>query len=167
MRRIAAAFVIALALVPAACADPAPQPASDVPVIEVPAVEFRTVPLVIETASGAHRLTVEVAETPEQRERGLMYRETMAADAGMIFDYHEDKQIAMWMKNTILPLDMVFISADGTVFDVVKGAVPHSLDLIPSGGKVRAVLELNAGIVDALGIRRGDKVKNEIFGNAP
>lgn len=162
MFRLAAAFVFALSLLPAACADALPEP-KDTP----PPMTFRTAPLVIETKSGAHRFAVEVAETPEQRERGLMFRDAMAGDAGMIFDYHQDVDISMWMKNTILPLDMVFISADGTVFDVVKGAVPYSLDIIPSGGRVRAVLEVNAGIVDALEIRRGDKVKNEIFGNAP
>lgn len=163
MLRLAAAFVMALSLMPpAACAESTPEP-KDAP----PPAQFRTAPLVIETKSGAHRFTVEVAETPEQRERGLMFRETMAADAGMIFDYHRDVQISMWMKNTILPLDMVFISADGTVFSVVKGAVPFSLDIISSGGLVRAALELNAGIVDELEIRPGDKVKYEIFGNAP
>lgn len=162
MLRLAAAFVFALSLLPAACADPAPEPA-DAP----PPMTFRETALVIETRSGAHPFTVEVAETPEQRERGLMFRETMAADRGMIFDYHRDVAISMWMKNTILPLDMVFISVDGTVFDVVKGAVPYSLDIIESGGMVRAVLEVNAGIVDRLDIRRGDKVRHEIFGNAP
>ncbi len=162
MLRLAAAFVMVLSLTPAACADAAPEPA-DAPA----AVDFRETPLTLETASGAHRFTAEVAETPAQRERGLMFRETMPEDHGMIFDYHHDANISMWMKNTILPLDMVFISADGTVFDVVKGAVPYSLDVISSGGMVRAVLEVNAGTVDRIGIRRGDKVRHEIFGNAP
>lgn len=162
MLRLAAAFVLAVSLMPAACADAAPEPAEP-----ISQITFRETPLVLETQSGVHDFTVEVAETPEQRERGLMFRETMAADHGMIFDYHRDVDISMWMKNTILPLDMLFIRADGTVFDVVKGAVPYSTDIISSGGKVRAVLELNAGTVDALQIRRGDKVKHEIFGNAP
>ncbi len=162
MRRLVVALAAAFALMSGACADSAPAPAA-----EPPALEFRATPLVIETASGAHRLTVEVAETPEQRERGLMFRETMAADAGMIFDYHQDVRISMWMKNTILPLDMVFIRADGSVYGIAIGAVPHSLDLISSGEPVRAVLELNAGTVERLGIKPNDSVRHEIFGNAP
>lgn len=163
MRRLTFVFAIALALAPAACADPLPQPQADAP----PHVAFRSTPLMIETGTGAHALTVEVAETPAQRERGLMFRETMAADAGMIFDYHQDVQISMWMKNTILPLDMVFIRADGSVYGIAIGAVPYSLDLISSGEPVRSVLELNAGTVDRLGIRPGDRVRHEIFGNGP
>jgi uncharacterized membrane protein (UPF0127 family) len=162
MRRLAVVFATCLSLFPVACAEspPATEPTP-------PPVTFATEPLTIVTMSGAHAFTVEVAATPEQRERGLMYRTEMAPDAGMIFDYHHDVEISMWMKNTVLPLDMVFMSADGTVFDVVKGAVPYSLDIIASEGKVRAVLEVNAGTVDRLQIRRGDKVQNAIFGNAP
>lgn len=162
MRRIAAVFAACLTLLPVACAENAPGAAQ-----AAPAVNFTTQPLTILTQSGAHAFTVEVAETPEQRERGLMYRTEMAADTGMIFDYHRDVEISMWMKNTVLPLDMVFMSADGTVFDVVKGAVPYSLSIISSQGKVRAVLEVNAGTVDRLQIRRGDVVKSAIFGNTP
>jgi len=165
MLRLAAVLMTALSLSTAACAEPAPAPA---PAPEgVAKVTFRTTPLVIETAAGPQRLTVEVAETPEQRERGLMYREAMAADAGMIFNYHQDQRISMWMENTILPLDMVFIRADGTVYGIAIGAVPFSRDLISSGEPVRAVLEVNAGTVDRLGIKPGDKVRHEIFGSAP
>ncbi len=163
MLRFAAAFVVALSLTTAACADPAPAPGPE----GVAEMTFRVTPLEVTTATGTHRLTVEVAETPEQRERGLMYRPTMAADAGMIFDYHRDVAISMWMKNTILPLDMVFIRADGSVYGIAIGAVPYSLDIISSGDPVRAVLALNAGTVDRLGIKAGDIVRHEIFGNAP
>ncbi len=162
MFRTAFALLFAALLVPAACADIAP-PVDDAP----PPVEFRTTPLTIATASGVHAFTVEVAETPEQRARGLMFREFMAGDAGMIFDYQRDIDVSMWMKNTILPLDMVFISNDGTVFSIVKGAEPYSLKHLSSGGKVRAVLEVNAGIADMLDIREGDRVRHEIFGNGP
>ncbi|MFT3808719.1 MAG: DUF192 domain-containing protein [Micropepsaceae bacterium] len=163
MLRFAAAFAAVLSLTTAACADPAPAPAPE----GVTQISFRTTPLEIVTAAGPQRFTVEVAETPEQRERGLMYRETMAADAGMIFDYHRDVAISMWMKNTVLPLDMVFVRADGTVSGVATGAVPYSLDIIASGEPVRAVVELNAGTVERLGIKAGDTVRHEIFGNAP
>lgn len=162
MRRIAAALAVCLSLLPAACAESAPK-ADETP----PPVTFATAPLEIVTSTGTHVFTVEVAETPQQRERGLMYRTEMAPDAGMIFDYHRDLQISMWMKNTVLPLDMLFITADGSVFDVVKGAVPYSLEIIASGGPVRAVLELNAGTVDRLSIRRGDVVRYAAFGNGP
>lgn len=161
MRRVAVIFAACLSLLPAACAESGPGQAAVSP------IEFRTAPLEIVTATGVYPMTVEVAETPAQRERGLMYRTEMAADAGMIFNYHTDQRVAIWMKNTVLPLDLLFINADGSVFDVVKGAVPYSLEIIPSGGPVRAVLELNAGTVERLSIRRGDTVRFEAFGNGP
>lgn len=129
-------------------------------------VTWETSELVIETATGAHRFTVELALDEKQRERGLMYRTEMAPDAGMLFFYPKEDEIVMWMKNTVLPLDMVFILSDGTVFDNALGAVPYSLEFIRSGGKVRAVLELNAGTVNRIGLKRGDKIRHALFGNA-
>ena len=132
-----------------------------------PPVTWEKSELVIETASGPHRFAVELALDEKQRERGLMYRTEMAQDAGMLFFYPTEQEIVMWMKNTVLPLDMVFIKSDGTVYDNALGAEPYSLDFIRSEGDVRAVLELNAGTVNRIGLKRGDKVRHALFGNAP
>ena len=157
MRPLFLAFCLGLAACRGqASADPSPSP-----------LAWERASLTIETATGSHRFEVDVADDDAERERGLMYRTEMAPNAGMVFDYHREQNITMWMKNTVLPLDMVFISQDGHVFDAVKGTVPYSLELIPSGGPVRAVLELNAGTIDRIGLKRGDMVRAKMFGNAP
>ena len=117
----------------------------------------------IETAAGEHRFTVEVAATVSHRSRGLMYRRSLAPDAGMLFDYRQPQPVAMWMANTLIPLDMLFIGADGRIVNIAERTVPQSRMPIPSAGTVRAVLELNGGTVDRLGIRPGDRVKHAIF----
>ena len=122
--------------------------------------------LVIESATGRHAFTVEVADTPEERARGLMFRRTLGANRGMLFDYRHVRPAAMWMKNTILPLDILFIAADGRVVNIAQYTVPGSLDTIPSHGPVRAVLEINAGTVARLGIAPDDRVVHRIFGGA-
>jgi uncharacterized membrane protein (UPF0127 family) len=106
-----------------------------------------------------HDLTVELAIDPEQREQGLMYRRQMAADHGMLFDFGETRRVIMWMKNTYLPLDMLFIAEDGTVRTIHENAVPLSEAIIDSKEPVAFVLELNAGTVKRLGIRPGDRVR--------
>jgi uncharacterized membrane protein (UPF0127 family) len=121
--------------------------------------------LVIKTRDAApHRFEVEVARTPEEHERGLMFRESMPADHGMLFDFKDPQPVTFWMKNTKLSLDMVFIGADGRVTGVSPDAVPYSQALIPSPGPVRAVLELNAGTARRLGIQAGDRVSGSVFG---
>lgn len=122
-------------------------------------------PLVIETASGSHALEVEVALSPEEKRTGLMFRKSMPEDHGMLFFYQRPQLIGMWMKNTYIPLDMVFIYSDGRVASVFTGAVPMTLDGIESSDYVSAVLELNAGTVARLGIEEGDLVRHAIFGN--
>ncbi|MBC7952830.1 MAG: DUF192 domain-containing protein [Rhodospirillaceae bacterium] len=118
----------------------------------------------IVTPSGArHGFTVEVATTYEQLSQGLMYRRTMAADAGMLFDFGEDKPVSMWMKNTLIPLDMVFVARDGRVLGVAQRTVPGSLEVISSPGPVRGVLEINGGTADRLGIRAGDRLIHPLF----
>ncbi len=109
--------------------------------------------LVIETAKGKFPFDIELALTPPQMEQGLMFRRSLAADAGMLFDYGDPQPIAMWMKNTLIPLDMVFINAgkDGKVVDFRERAVPMSLDTIEPKVPARAVLEVNAGTVQRLG----------------
>jgi uncharacterized membrane protein (UPF0127 family) len=119
--------------------------------------------LTIDTKKGPAIFTVELAADPATQERGLMFRKNMAPDAGMLFDFHQPSNVTFWMKNTILPLDMVFIRADGTVSTVAANAKPYSLTLIPSAEPIRAVLEINAGRAAALGIEPGERVHNAIF----
>ncbi|TNM64942.1 DUF192 domain-containing protein [Aliirhizobium smilacinae] len=115
--------------------------------------------LSIRTAGGKiYPFTIELAVDDPQRERGLMFRKQMDADHGMLFDFGTARQVSMWMENTVLALDMVFIQPDGTISHITENAVPFSRDIIDSRGPVKYVLELNAGRTKALGIKVGDKV---------
>lgn len=124
-------------------------------------------PLVIETAKGPQRFSVEMAMSWEQQERGLMFRKTLAPNAGMLFDFVKEGEQAFWMKNTLIPLDMLFIKADGTVARIAANAKPLSEESIPSYQPVRAVLEIPGGRAAELGLKAGDKVRQAIFGNMP
>ena len=124
--------------------------------------------LVIVTRDGTqHEFSVEMAVKPEQQIVGLMFRPSVPADGGMLFDWGSPRDSTMWMRNTIAPLDMVFINADGTIRSIAENTVPESLAVIDSRGPVRATLELAAGTTARLNIRVGDKVEQRIFGNAP
>jgi uncharacterized membrane protein (UPF0127 family) len=114
-----------------------------------------------------HEFNVEMALTTEQQTVGLMFRREVPADGGMLFDWGAPRDIAMWMRNTVSPLDMFFINADGTIRRIAENAVPYSLATIPSGGPVRATLEVAAGTARRLGIHVGDKVEQRIFQPAP
>ena len=122
--------------------------------------------LVIVTAAREIKFDIELALTEPQRNHGLMFREKLGPYEGMLFDFYHEMQVSFWMKNTLIPLDMVFIAADGTVKHVHANATPLSTDAIPSEFPVRAVLEINGGSARLLGIKPGDKVKHAIFGNA-
>jgi len=126
----------------------------------------KTSPLVIDTEGGAQRFTVELAVTPEEQAQGLMFRRAMPADAGMLFDFGGTRPATFWMKNTLIPLDMLFIASDGRIADIHERAVPLSEAMIESKVPVRAVLELNGGTVARLGIHAGDVVHHALFGNA-
>ncbi|MBE7186345.1 MAG: DUF192 domain-containing protein [Methylobacterium mesophilicum] len=117
----------------------------------------------LETSSGKHALVVELAETSAEREKGLMFRRSMAADHGMLFDFDESRPVTMWMKNTLIPLDMLFMDDAGVVTQVKRMAKPESLDLIPSGGPVRYVLELNGGAADRFGVKNGDRLRHPLI----
>jgi uncharacterized membrane protein (UPF0127 family) len=127
---------------------------------------FATSELTIVSATGPHRFTVELAETPEQMEQGLMFRRAMAPDAGMLFDYKAPTVATMWMRNTLIPLDMLFVDARGHIVNIHERAVPQSLDVIAAAAPVRAVIELNGGTAARLGIAPGDHVQHPIFGNS-
>lgn len=131
-----------------------------------PEIVFPKSSLVIVTGTKELKFDVEMATTEAQRQRGLMYRKQMGPYEGMLFDFHQEQPVSFWMKNTLIPLDMVFIAGDGTVKHVHANAVPHSTDTIPSQFPVRGVLEINGGSARLLGIKPGDKVKHAIFGNA-
>ena len=125
---------------------------------------FATSSLSLVTAKGRFRFTVEMALDAAQRAQGLQFRETLATHAGMLFDYERPQPVTMWMKNTLVPLDMLFISADGRVVNIAADTVPKSLAPISSAGPVRAVLEVNAGTAARLGIEPGDRGIHPIFG---
>lgn len=129
------------------------------------AVQFPRSRVEIVTASGRrHVFAVEVATTVDQLTQGLMYRASLAADAGMLFDFGQVRPISMWMKNTLIPLDMLFLGPDGRVVGVAERAVPGSLAVIDSPGPVRGVLEVNGGTVGRLGLAPGDRVLHPLFG---
>ncbi len=126
--------------------------------------KFARSTLVVQAGSRMHRFSVEVARTPREHSQGLMFRRRMAADAGMLFVYDPPRPISMWMRNTYLPLDMIFIAPDGRVSHIVERTVPLSEENIPSRGTVRAVLELNAGAAARLGIAPGATVSAPALG---
>ena len=119
--------------------------------------------LAIHTHHGWVRFKVEVADTDDTREKGLMFRKSIAPDRGMLFDFHTPQQVAFWMKNTLIPLDMLFIDADGRVALITRHATPLSETPIPSGGPVLGVLEIAGDRAAALDIEPGDKVRERIF----
>lgn len=123
--------------------------------------------VVLETASGSYMVAAEMALTPAARERGLMFRHRLPPDKGMLFWYDSPQVVSMWMKNTYIPLDMVFLRGDGSVLSVVRDTTPQSLDVIQSDGDAQAVLELAAGTAGRFGLAPGDKVIHRLFGNAP
>jgi len=124
-----------------------------------PARAAPTESLIVHAGGSAYRFDIELATTPDQRERGLMYRKSLGANAGMLFMYPDEEPVAFWMKNTLIPLDMLFIKADGQIVHVARNAVPLDETPIASGQPVRAVLEINGGAADALGIKEGDTVE--------
>ena len=128
--------------------------------------KFATSELTIISATGPHRFKVELAETPAQMTQGLMFRTSLAPDAGMLFDYRQPTPATMWMRNTLIPLDMLFVDAQGRIVNIHERAVPQSDDVIAAAEPVRAVIELNGGTAARLGIEPGDQVVHPIFGNA-
>ncbi len=122
--------------------------------------------LTIRTLAGqSYQFRVEIARSEAEREVGLMNRPALAADRGMLFDFDPPRPVSFWMKNTLIPLDIVFIDPKGTVIGIAARAVPMSLDILPSPGICRGVLEVNGGTAERLGIGVGAKVIHRLFGN--
>jgi uncharacterized membrane protein (UPF0127 family) len=119
--------------------------------------------LVIASGGTRHVFQVEVMRTPDQRAKGLMYRNYMPEDRGMLFDFARTEPVAMWMQNTYIPLDMLFIRANGTIARIAERTEPLSTRTIPSGEPVLSVLEINGGVAEKLGIKPGDKVEHVLF----
>ncbi len=134
-----------------------PGRAADEPIV------FRNDTVTIESGNARHHFSVEVAETDAQRARGLMFRDHLAPDRGMLFDFKRDRYIAMWMRNTLIPLDMLFIDRSGRVTFIHERARPGSLKKVEAPARNRAVLELAGGTVARLGIGVGDRVLHAIF----
>lgn len=121
--------------------------------------------VVIDAGHGPAKFQTEVAADPASQEKGLMFRKNLAPDAGMLFDFHKPDFQTFWMKNTVIPLDMIFIRADGTISSIAPNATPYSETPIPSYEPVRAVLEIAGGRAAQLGILPGAHVHAAIFGN--
>jgi uncharacterized membrane protein (UPF0127 family) len=120
-------------------------------------------PLDVVTHGGVKHFQVEVADTEESRELGLMFRKSLADDRGMLFDFKVVQPVSFWMRNTLIPLDMVFIGADGRVVSVASNAKPLDETPIPSKGEILGVLEIRGGLAHELGIEPGDRVRERIF----
>jgi uncharacterized protein len=120
-------------------------------------------PLEIATKSGVRVFQVEMATTEEEKTQGLMYRKELPDGKGMLFDFSPEQQISMWMKNTYIPLDMIFIRADGRILRIAENTEPLSTKIISSGGLARGVLEVIAGTAQKYGIQPGDRVAHPLF----
>ncbi|WP_408611938.1 DUF192 domain-containing protein [Falsiroseomonas oryzae] len=138
------------------------------PGVDRPQPRLPTERMVIVTRDNRrHDFTVEMALNPDQQTIGLMFRQEVKPDEGMIFDWGAPRESSMWMRNTLVPLDMVFIAADGRIHRIAERTVPLSLTPVDSRGPVRATLELQGGITERLDIRVGDRVLHRMFGTQP
>ena len=134
--------------------------------ITLPAAAQQKLP-VTTLSIGMHLVKAEVAVNDDERSVGLMFRKEMAQNEGMVFRFPTPKPVCMWMKNTYIPLDMVFLRGNGSVLSIVPNTTPQSLDVIQSEGEAQAVLELAAGTAARIGLAPGDKAIHRLFGNGP
>ena len=153
----AALFLIAASAV-GGCSAPAEAP---VAAVDQSPAGLEQVPLTVRSGDRVHRFVVEVARTPEEQARGLMNRPSLEPGRGMLFPYDQPQPASFWMKNTLIPLDIIFIRPDGTIARIAANTVPMSLEPIPSLEDVSAVLEIPGGRAAELGIAPGDRVSWE------
>lgn len=155
-------LLLSLALAVAACspqtAEAERAPATPAAPAVHPESGLEIIPLAVDLGGKRHTFRMEVARTPAQQEKGLMFRKAMGADEGMLFPYAQPRMLSFWMRNTVLPLDIIYIGPDGKVLNVVADAVPYSETPLWSSGPASAVLELNAGRAAQLGIKPGTPV---------
>ncbi|MDB5414822.1 MAG: hypothetical protein JWR10_3157 [Rubritepida sp.] len=138
------------------------------PGVNQPQPKLRQEPLVIVGRDGTrHSFNTEMAVGPQDQTIGMMFRTSMAPDDAMLFDWGAPRESSMWMRNTLIPLDMIFITADGHIHRIAERAVPQSLATIDSRGPVRATLEVQGGTAERLNLRVGDRVLHPVFGTAP
>jgi uncharacterized membrane protein (UPF0127 family) len=153
--------MIAIALALAACspraADGAAKPAATAPAIH-PVSGLPVVPLIVTHGARRHAFRVEVARTMPEQAKGLMFRTSMGADEGMIFPMSPPRPASFWMRNTVIPLDIIFVGVDRRILNIAANAVPYSEAPLPSAGMVSGVLELKGGRAAELGIGPGDRV---------
>ena len=140
--------------VPAAC-----QPAASPVALEQSAAGLDQTMLTIVSGAKTHKFTVEVTRTAEQQQQGMMHRQSLAPDRGMLFPFEATREASFWMKNTLIPLDLIFYRSDGTIANIEANAVPLSLDFIHSAGPVAGVLEIAGGRAAELGLKAGDRVE--------
>ncbi|MGJ8478562.1 DUF192 domain-containing protein [Sphingobium yanoikuyae] len=157
-RLLFAAALPALLLACSAKPDAGADAANDSGNVQVAAPQGALLPLVIHTAKGVHRFNVEVARTEAEQEQGLMFRKALDADKGMLFPMEPPRTASFWMKNTIIPLDMLFIHTDGTIAFIGANVAPYSREPVSAGVPVVAVLELRGGRTAELGIKEGDRL---------
>lgn len=158
MRPILTALALSLVLPIAACSADPKASAESAADSGAEAERAETIPLTIEAAGKTHEFNVEVARTDEEQDRGLMFRTSLPEDGGMIFPFKKPRIGSFWMKNTLIPLDMIFIRADGSIDRIAENTIPESLEPVVSGGEVSAVLELAGGTAARLEIDETAKV---------
>lgn len=115
---------------------------------------------ILHTSDGDYTFKIELASTQAERSKGLMFRQELAPDAGMLFDFQEEREVAFWMRNTFIPLDMIFIAADGTIRRIHVNARPHDPTSIPSNAPIRFVLEIPGGRSLEIGLEEGDTLEH-------
>ena len=142
----------------AAAAGCTPQADGGTSVSEQSAAGLEQIPLTVQSRGGTHRFTVEVARTPEQQAQGLMHRQSLAPDRGMLFPYAPPQPVAFWMKNTLIPLDMIFIASDGRIVGIAANTTPLSTTPVSVGRPSRYVLEVAGGYAARAGIATGDRI---------
>ncbi len=154
-------LLLCLGLLGSACAQAEPAAPPDL-------LDFGAMQL-LEIVHGDQRisLSVELADDPVERAQGLMYRSAMGGNVGMLFDFEQNAVVNMWMKNTLIPLDMIFMDKTGKIITIARNTKPHSLRRVSSGVAVTSVLEVNAGLCRKWNLGRGDQVYHALFGNAP
>ncbi|WP_394694583.1 DUF192 domain-containing protein [Hyphobacterium sp.] len=159
---ISAAFAL---FAPAAFAQLPPAPVGD-PAHPETIIEFGAPQTVIvDTEAGEVVFEALIADSDTERQRGLMFRESLADNEGMLFDYQEVQTVSMWMRNTLIPLDLIYIAPDGEILKIIANARPHSLRSLPSDFPVLGVLEVRGGLTRDAGIQPGDTVRHAMFGN--